>query len=291
MLESTRAGSDNVLIEAKGQIDYDTATNSYRVGAAVFGGNNDEQSVVNLSTERCIVSGEGLLDLGVDLNMFNMIAAGDFRHLVIPDSTYIDAALLLDFFFDKQALNMIIDSLRIVNSYRNMSGEGQYPTFLKKVIGNEKSQELINEISLYGQMQKIPKELKHTFILSDVNFRWDPDTRSFIAKGPIGIGYIAGMPVNKYVDGYIQIEKSRASGGLNMYFKLNNNQWYFFSYRRGIMQVMSSDNAFNEYISGIKADKRSLNPNSDEDYYEYVISTRRKLVDFLREMEKVDRRF
>ena len=290
VLESTLKPSDDVLIESRGQIDFDTATNSYRVGSAVFGANNDEQSFVSLSIDRCVISGDGILDPGVDLNMVRMIAAGEFKHLVIPDSTYLHTALLLDFHFDKQALEMITDSLRIVNSYRNLSGEGQYPTFLKKVIGTEKSQEIINEISLYGRMQKIPKELEHTFILSDVKFKWDTESRSFIAKGPIGIGYIAGVPVNKYVDGYIQIQKSRASSGLNMYFKLNNDQWYFFSYKRGIMQVMSSDNRFNDYISGIKPDKRTLNPGSDENYYEYVISTRRKIVDFLREMEKIDRR-
>jgi hypothetical protein len=290
VLESTRKASDNVLIEAMGQIDYDTATNSYRVGAAVFGANNDEQNNISLSTERCVMSGNGIFDFGVQLGMLKMLSAGEFRHLVIPDSTYIHSTTLLDFHFDKQALAMITDSLRIVNSFKNISGEGQYPIFMNKVIGQERSQELINEISLYGQMQKIPKELKHTFILSDVKFKWDSDSRSYIARGPIGIGYIDGMPVYKYVDGYIQVEKSRASGGVNMYFKLNKDQWYFFSYKRGIMQVISSDNRFNSYVSELKADKRILNANSDVDYYEFVISTRRKVVDFLREMEKIDRR-
>jgi hypothetical protein len=75
-----------------------------------------------------------------------------------------------------------------------------------------------------------------------------------------------------------------------MYLQLNNAQWYYFSYQHGILQVMSSDNAFNEYISLQKPSKRILNPESDTDYYEYVISTRRKVVDFLREMEKIEKR-
>jgi len=51
------------------------------------------------------------------------------------------------------------------------------------------------------------------------------------------------------------------------------------------MQVISSDNSFNERIEIIKAEKRILNPDSDMDYYEYVISTRRKKVDFFKKDE------
>jgi hypothetical protein len=119
--------------------------------------------------------------------------------------------------------------------------------------------------------------------------KWDEGTRSFVSRGPIGIGYIAGMPVNKYVNGYVQIEKGRSSSSLEMYLELNASQWYYFSFQNGILQVMSSDNAFNEYISLMKPAKRVLNPESDTDYYEFVISTRRKVVDFLRDMEKMER--
>jgi hypothetical protein len=139
-------------------------------------------------------------------------------------------------------------------------------------------------------MQKVPKELEHTIIFSDLKLKWDESSRSFLSRGPIGIGYIAGMPVNKYVDGYVQIEKSRSSSSVDIYLKLNNAQWYYFSYQNGILQVMSSDNAFNDYISLLKPAKRVLNPESDTDYYEYVISTRRKVVDFLRKMEKMETR-
>jgi hypothetical protein len=43
--------------------------------------------------------------------------------------------------------------------------------------------------------------------------------------------------------------------------------------------------AFNEKLETLKPEKRILNENSDIDYYEFVISTKRKMVDFIREME------
>ena len=243
-----------------------------------------------LNTGRCILEGDGILNLGMDFKHFNITAAGKFRHLVIPDSTYLNTAMLLDFHFDKGALNMMIDSLRLVNSTINNPGEGNFPLFLKKVLGSDGSARLITELSLYGQMERIPKKLEHTIIFSELNMKWDKLSRSFISQGPIGIGYIAGMPVNKYVKGYVQIEKNRSSGSVDIYLELTKEQWYFFSYQHGILQVLSSDNAFNDYISLMKPSKRILNPESDTDYYEFVISTRRKVVDFLRKMEKIQRR-
>jgi hypothetical protein len=290
ILQSTDSPSDEVVIEAKGQIDFDTATLSYRVGSGELSMDGiREQNYVALNTERCILEGDGIFEFGLDFNQFQVTSAGDFKHLTIPDSTYMNTATLLDFYFDQDALNMMIDSLRLINSVVKNPGEGYFPMFLKKVLGAENSARLITELSLYGQMQKVPKKLEHTLIFSDLRLKWDEGSRSFISRGPIGIGYIAGMPVNKYVNGYVQIEKGRSSSSIEMYLELNKSQWYYFSFQNGILQVMSSDNAFNEYISLMKPAKRVLNPESDTKYYEFVISTRRKVVDFLRQMEKMER--
>ncbi len=289
ILQPTDSPGDDVLIEAFGQIDYDTATQSFRVGSEItaIDGKRDG-NFVQLNTQRCILSGEGIFDLALGLNNFDVTAAGHFQHLIIPDSTYLDMAALMNFYFDDEALTMMIDSLRMVNSVISNPGEGNFPLFLRKLLGYDGSAKLITELSLYGQMEKMPKALDHTIIFSDLKMKWNQDTRSFISYGPIGIGYIAGTPVNKYVNGYVQIEKSRTSSGIDIYLELNDDQWYYLNFRNGILQAISSDMAFNDYLTQVKATKRVLNPGSDTDYYEYVISTRRKVVDFLREMEKVN---
>ena len=61
------------------------------------------------------------------------------------------------------------------------------------------------------------------------------------------------------------------------------------NFQRGILQMISSDMAFNDYLTQLKPAKRVMNPESDTDYYEYVISTRRKVTDFLRKMERRQR--
>jgi len=162
--------------------------------------------------------------------------------------------------------------------------------FLTKVLGAERSGLLITELNLYGQMKKVPKEIEHTLLFSDLHLKWDPTSHSYISQGKIGVGYIGGTAVNKYVNGYVQIEKGRSGNAVHIYLEMSKNQWYFFSYRYGIMQVISSNDAFNLYLEELSPNKRILNPESDTEYYEYVISTRRKQIDFVRKMKKLSRR-
>jgi hypothetical protein len=290
ILQAKRDSSDFVLIQSSGQIDYDIASSSFRVGSPGRLNNNVlTDNLVALNSDRCILEGDGILDLGLDFNVLRWNAAGYFKHLIIPDSTYINTVLSLAFHMDMFALNMMVDSLRISNAANTDVSSGTFPLYLQKQIGAQRANEVLTDLSLYGQMRKIPPELAHTLIFTDLKLKWDPKTRSYLSYDKIGIGYIAGQSINKYVDGYVQIEMGRTGSGIHMYLEVSKNQWYFFSYKHGIMQVYSSDNAFNEQIEMLKPEKRTLNPNSDSEYYEFVISTRRKKVDFVRTMETLSK--
>lgn len=291
VMQSPESPGDEVLINATGIIRFDTVNMAYKVGQRLPEGVTiGDSNFVELKTRRCILDGYGTFNLGLGFKMFKLIAAGRFSHLIVPDSTYLKTALLMDFYFDDIALNMMIDSLRLVNSYKNMSGEGYLPVLITQMMGIKKSQRLVVEMSLYGQMKKMPDVLKNTFLFSDVRMKWDSESHSFVSQGPIGISQIAGVPVNKYVLGYVQIKKSRSSPEVSFYLQLNNKQWYYFSFQNGILQVWSSDNVFNDYISGLKSNKRILNETSTEMYYEFVTTSRRKVVDFMREMETIEKR-
>jgi hypothetical protein len=295
ILQSLPDTLDQVLVSATGKIDFDTINNSYRLGPSNRKDEGKLQSnFVQLNTNRCIIEGDGILNLGLDWGLspdtFKWKAAGTFKHLIVPDSTYLNTVLLLDFHFDKKASTMMADSIRIANLAVVNAGEGLFPMFLTKVLGAEKSALLITELNLYGQMTKVPKEIEHTLLFTDLHLKWDPNSHSFISQGAIGLGYIAGTAVNKYVNGYVQIEKGRSADAVHMYIEVSKKQWYFFSYRYGIMQVISSDDTFNTYIEELNPNKRILNHGRDAEYYEFVISSRRKKIDFVRKMERISKR-
>ena len=286
ILEPLASPSDLLFVNAVGQLVFETNKEGFSVGAADrFSKNSMQQNFVSLDNTRCILRGDGNFNMGLDFNMITVKSSGTFEHLIIADSTYINTVLLLDFLFDDKALEMMTDSIRLTYSSGGNMSEGLFPMFVRKNLPEDEAERNLTELALYGQMKKMPEKLAHKIIFSDLNLYWDQNTRSYISKGKIGIGYLAGNVINKYVNGWVQIEKGRSGSSISIYIEPTKKTWYFFNYKNGIMQVISSDNSFNERIEIIKAEKRILNPDSDMDYYEYVISTRRKKVDFLRKMK------
>lgn len=291
VLASLERPSDLLFINATGQIKFDTVNEAFSVGSVKrFSANNLQSNYVTLDNTRCIMRGDGNFNLGLDFNMITVKSSGTFEHLILVDSTYINIVLLLDFYFDEQAFEMMTDSIRLTNNKGGDLSQGLFPMFLKKNLLHEEAERQISELSLYGEMRRMPELLSHSIIFSDLKFYWDSFTRSYISKGKIGIGYLGGNVINKYVNGWVQIEKGRTGSSISIFIEPTKKTWYYFNYKNGIMQVLSSDNAFNERIETIKPEKRILNPNSDLDYYEYVTSTRRKSVEFVRKMKERERK-
>ena len=291
VLEPLEHPTDMLFVNATGQMKFDTVNGAFSVGSANRFSKNDLQSnYVTLDNSRCIMSGDGNFNLGLDFNMLTVKSSGTFEHLIVVDSTYINTVLLLDFYFDEQAIEMMTDSIRLTNNKGGNLTEGLFPMFLMKNLLLQEAEQQISELSLYGEMRRLPEQLNHSIIFSDLKFYWDSFTRSYISKGKIGIGYLGGNVINKYVNGWVQIEKGRTGSSISIFIEPSQKTWYYFNYKNGIMQVLSSDNAFNERIETIKPEKRILNANSDVDYYEYVTSTRRKSVEFVRKMKETERR-
>ncbi len=291
ILEPLKSQSDVLLVNATGQMIFDTVDGTFSVGKPErFSSNNYQNNFVTLDNTRCLLKGDGNFNLGLDVNMMTIKSSGTFEHSIITDSTFINTALLLDFYFDLKVLEMLTDSLRLTNDDGGFMAEGLFPMFLRKNLQYDQAERQITDLGLYGQMKKIPEQLSHKIIFNDLRLYWDPFTRSYISQGKIGVGYIGGNAVNKFVDGWVQLEKGKTGSTVSIYLKPTPTTWYFFNYKNGIMQVLSSDNGFNERIETIKAEKRILNPDSDTDYYEFVTSTRRKSVDFVRKMENIERR-
>jgi len=286
VVESLDSPSDLIFVNSIGQLVFDTIKNGFSVGSPErFANNNVQSNFVTLDNTRCVMRGDGNFNLGLDLNMITVKSSGTFEHVIINDSTYINTVLLLDFHFDEKAMEMMTDSIRISGDGSSTMSDGLFPMFLRKNLTKDEAERNLTELSLYGQMKKMPEQLSHSIIFNQLNFYWDQYSRSYISKGKIGLGYLGGNIVNSFIDGWVQIEKGRTGSSISIYLEPTPNTWYFFNYKNGIMQVISSDNAFNERLETIKPDKRILNPESDTDYYEYVISTRRKSVEFLRKMK------
>ena len=164
--------------------------------------------------------------------------------------------------------------------------ERNYKLALFDQLGTKITEELISDFSLYGAAKKIPAELLHTFVFTDINLSWNESNTSFISDGPIGIGNINKIQINKYVPGYFEIRKRRTGDEINFYFQLNKNEWYYFNYRNNIMQAISSNEVFNNRLIDLNPKTRIYQDEDNDDQYEFVISTLEKKSSFLKRMKK-----
>jgi len=292
VLQQKESPYDIVTIECYGKMEYDTAHNTFRVGneLRLRGDENVGGNYIQLDNQRCILSGDGILDLGTNFTQTKFTTAGKFKHLIIPDSTFFETSLIFDFYFDDKALGMMADSLRMIPGNVVDVEHSPFNIAIHNLLNKEDAVELRQALSLYGNIKKMPKQIQGAVIFSDLNLVWDYETRSYISQGPIGVGFVAGHAVNKLLNGYLQVEVGRGGSAIHFYLETARNTWYFFSYQNGIMQTISSDMNYNERIAGIKDVKRMKNPDSEEEYYEYVISTKRKMIDFVRRMERIEKR-
>ena len=83
----------------------------------------------------------------------------------------------------------------------------------------------------------------------------------------------------------IELVKKGSGDVLTIYLEVDKNNWYFFTYTRGIMQAISSNADFNSAITETKPDKRKAKGTKTEGPYQYMYSSAKKKKDFLRKFE------
>jgi hypothetical protein len=277
-------GSDKEITSISGLLSYDKISSTYKVGDEAASQN---KKFIQLNTVRCLIQGKSELDLDLRLGAVELATIGSFEYKVIPDSVEINVFASLNFLFDDKLTGMMADSLNAANAPGINLNQGNYPLAINRILGQEEAERITNEIALYGAPRRVPEALQKTIAISDLKLKWSPELKSFISYGSIGISNINRTPVNKFFDGFFEIEKSRAGDGITMYLMLNAKQWYFFNYRNGVMQALSSSDVFNTELMKIKQDKRVQSDPKTGGRYEYIISTRRRMVDFLRKMQSM----
>ncbi|MFZ4705165.1 MAG: hypothetical protein ACOYMF_04055 [Bacteroidales bacterium] len=287
-LQKTEMFSDPQLISAKGTATFDRTLFQYQVAdSASLNDKSLAGNKLNLDTEKCILSGEGKVNLCSDLGQVKLQTTGSVKHFIIPDSTIASVFATLDFFFADEALNIFVADLTSVNLKATDLNDITYKRGLTALVGKESASKLISEISSFGVYRRFPDELNHTIILSQVKMSWNPELKSFVSTNQIGISNIQKEAINKYTDGYIEIGRKRSGDIISAYFELSPTLWYFFSYSNGIMQAMSSNKAFNVALTSVKDDKRRKKVKDKEKAYQYIVSTKEKRDTFLRKMHAV----
>ncbi|MBX7181610.1 MAG: hypothetical protein K1X82_05825 [Bacteroidia bacterium] len=275
--------SDIDVIAADGYLYYDNTSKEFRISnkeklkGAVVPGN-----FISLN-DKCVVNGQGKMNFGVDLGQVEIQPVGVINHIMEADTTVFNGFVGMNFFFNEEAMRIMAEKL--YNHFPPLEAVtygNEYEKALMELAGKEKATKYMQELNLYGTYKKTPEELNQTLFLSDLKLAWSTKNSSYRYKGFIGVSSVIGFQVNKQCYGAIEYVKKRGGDSWSLYLEPSEGQWYFFTYRNGLMSAISSNQEFNSAIRETKLEKRD---HAGKVHYQYNLSTELKKRDFLRSFE------
>ena len=279
--------TDLEIISASGVLYFDKPTGQFRITTQErLEKPTNPGNFLSLDDKKCLVYGEGRLDFGSQLGQMELITVGNVTNNLNNDSTQLDVLAAVDFPFENDALKSMAEQLA-QNPLLDPTIDVGRTTFergITELAGKEKAEKILAELNLYGSFKKIPEELRHTLFLSELKLAWDNSTKSYRSIGPIGLGSIEKISVNKKMKGFVEIIHKRTGDAFNVYLEPEDGTWYYFSYARGLMQTLSTNTAFNESINKLKPEKRVSKVKEKPDF-EYMITTDRAVRNFLKRMQ------
>jgi hypothetical protein len=266
-LSAKKAKSDVSVVTASGFLFFDKPSREYRIS-------NKEKLVerslpgnyVSLSTKTCTVYGEGKMALGANLGKVYMNPIGNATHNTINHTSYFDLVMGIDFFMSDKAMDVLVED---INASTSLAGtdpsRATFQQALNEMVGKEKADKLVSQLTIYGQYKKFPDELKYTFFFTDVKMNWNQKTKSYISDGKLGLGSVGKEQINKSLTGTIMLERKRSGDVLTIYLELDNSKWYTFSYSNGVMLCYSSNEKFMNIIKEMKDDDKSAPDDFDKE--------------------------
>lgn len=285
-LSQQKSWTDVGLLSAGGVLWYNKGKGRYQISSPekiadpALNGN-----MVALDRNQCILTGEGKLNFGANLDLVKMAGAGNVVHTTDSGKVEIKAVVGLDFYFSPEALKIMSDELRLMPTLKPVNLNSEFSSkAMKDLLGTEAASQLKEETDLFGLPRNLPREFTYELLLNDVTLHWNEASSSFRSSGRIGIGFVGNQPINVYVDGFIDIQRRRSGDMIDIYLKADASTWYYFSYFKGVMMAQAGNIDFNKLLSSIKIKDRRHPDSSVKMPYTYMIAVEDRLDRFLRRM-------
>ena len=158
--------------------------------------------------------------------------------------------MIADFHFLDNALeSMAAEILAYPDQKQVDITKTYYEKMLREVLGLERSDKLISELSIKGEIKKLPDELVKPLVLGDVKMRVERTGAKLVERGPDRPrARILKKPVYRYVKGKIHLERKRSGDIMTILLMLDDQTYYFFQYTRNYLYAYSSDAAIQHHV-------------------------------------------
>lgn len=283
--------ADKKLVTASGFLTFDREANEYQISTREkLVEQNMPGNYLSLNTTNCVMYGEGKFDMGADLGQVELNSVGSATHYTANDSASISLLMSVNFFFETKALKEMARDIELyLNNLEAVDfGRPEYFKGLSEILGKDKADKAVADLNLYGTIKRFPDELEKSFFFNDLTFKYNPELKSFVTEGKLGLGNILKTQLNRFVNGAIKIDKLRGNNDkITIYIEADPTTWYYFEFYKGLMSVVSSNQVFNNIIKELKPANRKQDVKTGPSFMFNICSPAKK-DNFVRTMKRFD---
>jgi len=273
---------DSVVFKAAKGLTYNEEKREFRV-APIRRLRNEElpENYAVLYKNLCDMYGEGDIQTNANLAPVKLTTKGEIYYTRDTKTFAFNNMLTLDFHIKNDVMKIMADEINeCVNLRPMILNSAKIKRRLQFAVGDS-VHKMLDDYALTGEVGKIPNLLQVPIVLGDMQMYWDSASTSYKSVGEIGVAFINGTPVNKYMNGKVQIVHSRRKGDqITVFLQPSSTKWYYFNYSAGFMYCLSSNDDFNDKIIATKEKERIKKVDKLE--YQYVIGAVENKSRFLR---------
>jgi hypothetical protein len=230
--------------------------------------------------------GHGKLSYSPKMGQVDLSSYGIVTHDLYSDEISMDIVLNFNFHFDEKTLESMADAILNADGGKGADlNREAYKVAINNMLEGKEKAKFNEQMSLYGFPDKLPKSLQNSISFSDLTLFWNPETSSFVSDGGIGVGSILDVPINRKVDGIVEIIKKSRGDEIYIYLEMDGGEYYFIQYKRNQLQFYTSNKELMTTFREVDPKKRSLPAKDGKPPYRYNPGTKGKATLFLNKFE------
>jgi hypothetical protein len=273
-----RGREDKRLLTAVGELHFDKRRGAYLIGPRDKMQRFDlPGNLIEMKQASCEVNGYGSLDFPFKFGLMNVKAAGAVSGFTTASGMTSDMSMAWDFPFDDGVWKLLAETISSWPTAEPLDiGSTTWEADLRQWLGLEGADKVWGAMTMLGTFKKTPESIQHRLLLTGMNMVWDPSEDAFISTGELGLVGMDKMPVFRELKGKLEMSTGRGGDRVRLYLHMDDDNWYFFDYRNGIMNISTTDQQFIDAVVAIKSDKRKFKTEAGRFSYQMLPTASRR---------------
>ena len=280
-LSNPKRVNDYEVIGVEGFVNFDDVDWEYVVGSEQK--ISDRKAAGNIAIynpEECTLYAEGKLNLGEDAGLVKIDAFGSLFSDFTEQRIGGKVDLSFDFLIHRKAAKMIAKALKKSSLEEKVDeSSALHQRLLEEQLGKRKLRKY-NRKKRKGK-RFLPHEMEHTFYFPQLRLDWNKKSASFISPNNVSLSNINGHKVDRMIPGIVEVRPHSLGDEINIYIQITPNDYYFFNYRRGVMNIISSDKELNNLIASSPRRLSNKSGNSQTGSFRYQLGGLKQMQKFL----------